>query len=207
MNTPNTNVKLTQRQAERLSSLSGVPAEDLRKGTIAELAERYKLIIPPRWWLFERVCGRVVKTDPATGIDYPVPYATVHIQDNDCSFIGYFPTGSKWAWFYPFWCNREDLGVTTTDACGYFCAWILRFDIDWILQWRRERFCFPDIFVRPSIRDILNELVHGEERPPIPRPPLPDPPPSLLANAGLTWGADMRDGAQKIVAEIAGRGK
>ncbi|MGZ6390861.1 MAG: ADP-forming succinate--CoA ligase subunit beta [Ktedonobacterales bacterium] len=30
---------------------------------------------------------------------------------------------------------------------------------------------------------------------------------ALLANAGLTWGADMRDGAQKIVAEIAGREK
>ncbi|MGZ6375757.1 MAG: succinate--CoA ligase subunit beta, partial [Ktedonobacterales bacterium] len=30
---------------------------------------------------------------------------------------------------------------------------------------------------------------------------------ALLANAGLTWGADMRDGAQKIVAEIAGRGE
>lgn len=30
---------------------------------------------------------------------------------------------------------------------------------------------------------------------------------ALLANAGLTWGADMRDGAQKIVAEIAARGK
>jgi succinyl-CoA synthetase beta subunit len=28
----------------------------------------------------------------------------------------------------------------------------------------------------------------------------------LLANAGLTWGADMRDGAQKIVAEIAAKG-
>jgi succinyl-CoA synthetase beta subunit len=28
----------------------------------------------------------------------------------------------------------------------------------------------------------------------------------MLANAGLTWGADMRDGAQKIVAEIAARG-
>jgi succinyl-CoA synthetase beta subunit len=27
---------------------------------------------------------------------------------------------------------------------------------------------------------------------------------ALLADAGLTWGADMRDGAQKIVAEIAG---
>jgi len=120
MNTPNTNVKLTKRQAERLSSLSGVPAKELLKGKIAELAERYKLIFDPRWLLFERVCGRVVKTDPATGIDYPVPYATVHIQDNDCSFIGFFPTGSQWSWFYPFWCNREDIGVTTTDAVGTF---------------------------------------------------------------------------------------
>ena len=29
---------------------------------------------------------------------------------------------------------------------------------------------------------------------------------ALLANAGLTWGADMRDGAQKIVAEIKAAG-
>ncbi len=29
---------------------------------------------------------------------------------------------------------------------------------------------------------------------------------ALLANAGLKWGADMRDGAQKIVAEIAAKG-
>jgi succinyl-CoA synthetase beta subunit len=29
---------------------------------------------------------------------------------------------------------------------------------------------------------------------------------ALLADAGLTWGADMRDGAQKIVAEIAAKG-
>ncbi len=29
---------------------------------------------------------------------------------------------------------------------------------------------------------------------------------AMLANAGLTWGADMRDGAQKIVAEIAAKG-
>jgi succinyl-CoA synthetase beta subunit len=28
----------------------------------------------------------------------------------------------------------------------------------------------------------------------------------MLANAGLTWGADMRDGAQKIVAELARQG-
>ncbi|WIG59667.1 MAG: Succinyl-CoA ligase [ADP-forming] beta chain [Ktedonobacterales bacterium] len=30
---------------------------------------------------------------------------------------------------------------------------------------------------------------------------------ALLANAGLTWGADMRDGAQKIVAEITAKGQ
>lgn len=205
MNPPNTNVSLTKRQAERLATLSGIPVEQLREGTIAELAERYKFVINPHFWLFERVCGRVVKTDPVTGIDYPVPYATVHIQDNDCNFIGFFPTESKWSWFYPFRCHREDLGTTTTDACGYFCAWILRFDIDWILEWRREHFCFPEIFVRPSIRDILNNIEHRVELPPvIGHPPLPDPPPSLLSNAGqLLRQVQVQLGntiAQKLVA-------
>jgi hypothetical protein len=51
-----------------------------------------------------------------------------------------------------------------------------RWDIDWILRWRKERFCFP--FVRPSIADILDDIpVLVEDRP---FPPIPEPDPGPL---------------------------
>jgi hypothetical protein len=120
-----------------------------------------------------------------TGVEYPVPWATVHVEDTDCSLFGYFPHGWPWSWFLPLLCRREEIATAVTDACGRFCVWIPRWEIDWILRFRRERICLPDIFVRPVLRDILDEL-----RPvlPIPRPPKPepDPPPFLLHDGGLT---------------------
>jgi hypothetical protein len=38
------------------------------------------------------------------------------------------------------------------------------FDIDWILRWRRERICFPDIFVRPSISTRLRSPTRSRPR-------------------------------------------
>src|SRR5262249_8259797 len=114
------------------------------------------------------------KKDPVTGIEYPVPYATVHVEDTDCSLLGYFPLKSKWAWYFPFHCRREDIATAKTDECGNFCVWIPRWDIDWVLRFRHERICFPIIFERPSIKDILDELI--PERIPIPIPQ-PDPGP------------------------------
>jgi hypothetical protein len=61
----------------------------------------------------------------------------------------------------------------TTDECGEFCVWVPRWDIDWILRWRRERFCFP--FERPSIIDLLEDLPIPVER--VPRRPWPEPDP------------------------------
>jgi hypothetical protein len=56
-------------------------------------------------------------------------------------------------------------------------VWIPRFDIDWILEWRRERICFPDLFRRPSIEDVLNrirqEVALEPQFPPRPNPPDP----------------------------------
>jgi hypothetical protein len=61
-------------------------------------------------------------------------------------------------------------------------VFVPRFEIDWILRFRRERICFPDIFVRPNIRDILGLL---EERRVI-RPHGPDPDPApLVTRRGL----------------------
>jgi hypothetical protein len=42
---------------------------------------------------FRRVCGRVVKTDPVTGVDHP--FATVHVEDTDCNFFGLVPGGKR----------------------------------------------------------------------------------------------------------------
>ena len=174
--TPPDTVRLTERQAKRLSALSGVDARELGELTIASISEKYRWTIDPELLLFRRVCGQVVKKDPVSGIDYPVPFATVHVEDTDCSFLGFFPLENPWAWLFPIHCHREEIATVTTDACGNFCVWIPRFEIDWILRWRLERVCFPDIFINPSIRDILDHL-RPLERPPIIRHPWPDPDP------------------------------
>jgi hypothetical protein len=174
-------VELTARQAERLGNLTGIASAELRGLTLAQIGEKFRHVIPAELLLFRRICGQVVKRDPVTGIDYPVPFATVQVEDTDCSFLGLFPTESPWAWFYPTFCYREVLGTTTTDACGKFCVWIPRFDIDWIVRWRIERFCYPDLFYKPALRDLL-ELVEvlPKREPVIIRPPRPDPPPDRL---------------------------
>src|SRR5579859_3778670 len=80
-------VQLTESQLTRLSKLTKLDAKTIGTGTVTQIAERLKWIVDPQLFLFERICGRVVKHDPNTGIDYPVPYATVHVQDTDCSFL------------------------------------------------------------------------------------------------------------------------
>ena len=100
-------IKLTARQAMRLSQLTGVDAKNLQGHTIAELSKDLRWRINPDYFLFRRICGQVVKTDPITGIDLPVPFATVNVYDTDCDFLGYFPIDLPWAWFYPIFCFRE----------------------------------------------------------------------------------------------------
>jgi hypothetical protein len=180
---------LTALQAQRLSALSGVTVKELKGGRVAELAEKFKWAIDPRLFRFRRVCGRVVKRDPVTGEEYGVPGATVYVEDTDCDLILYAPTGSKFTWFYPFRCKREVIATTTTDACGNFCVWIPRWDIDWILHWRKQRICFPVIFERPRWRDLL-DMPPLEEA--VPRPfPWPDPGP--LMPRSLTALAQSRE--------------
>src|SRR5688572_10437663 len=82
---------LTEMQAERLAAMSGVHAKELTGLSVIEIGEKYRWRIDPQLLFFRRVCGRVVKTDPVTGIEYPVPFATVEAQDTDMSFLGYFP--------------------------------------------------------------------------------------------------------------------
>jgi len=170
---------LTERQVKRFSALANIEIGELKKKNIIELEKEFKWKIDPKLFLFRKVCGKVVKKDAVSGEELPVPFATVHIEDTDCKLLGVFPSESPWAWFLPISCKKEEIATVTTDECGRFCVWIPHFEIDWILRWRRERFCFPNLFIRPSIRDILEKLL--PEPPKIKKPfPEPDPLPLRL---------------------------
>jgi len=149
---------LTDIQTRRLAALSGLDVKLLAGGSLAQLSDKLRWQLEPNWLFFRRICGRVVKKDPITGADYGVPFATVFVEDTDCSFISYFPLGSRYVWHYPVFCQREVIGSVKTDACGYFCVLVPRFDIDWILRWRSQRICFPIIFNRPNLDDLVREL-------------------------------------------------
>ncbi|MBI2853075.1 MAG: hypothetical protein HYX84_08290 [Chloroflexi bacterium] len=176
---------ITQLQAQRLALMAGLDSTELKGISVADISEKFKWKVDLELLMFRRICGRVIKRDPVTGVEHPVPFATVHVEDTDCNFLGFFPGGWPWVWLFPFGCRREEIATVVTDACGRFCVWIPRWEVDWILRFRRERICFPDIFVRPNIRDLLDDLL---PKPPIIRqPPLPDPPPDpfLLKNGGI----------------------
>jgi hypothetical protein len=166
-------------QAKRLAALTGLKADDLAGKSVADLQAKYQWIIDPFFFLFRRICGRVVRKDPNTGVEYPVPFATVHVEDTDCDLLAYFPKVHPWAWYFPYHCHREEIGTAKTDSCGRFCVWIPRFDVDWIFRWRKERICFPYIFVKPNLIDILHYVVEGKvpQRPP--HGPGPDPGPLM----------------------------
>jgi hypothetical protein len=159
-------VALTGTSAARLGQLTGVSPKNLVGRSVAELRKELEWVIDPDLFLFRRVCGRVVKHDPASGEDWGVPGATVHVYDTDVNLFGYYPLGWRFGWFWPFHVRREEIATTVTDACGNFCVWIPRFDIDWVLRWRHERICFPEIFVKPNLRDLLDHLRKVVEVPP-----------------------------------------
>ena len=71
---------LTKIQAERLSSITGLPAKDLAGVRPIDLTDRLKWLIDPFLLGYRRICGRVVKKDPVTGVLHPVPNATVHLS-------------------------------------------------------------------------------------------------------------------------------
>lgn len=151
--------KLTDRQAKRLAELAGVSVAELADTRFADVGDILKWRIDPKFFTHRRVCGRVVKTDPVTGVVQGVPGATVHVMDTDCSFLGYFPVESPlWWWLWPVSCTTEEIATAVTDECGNFCVWIPLVDIDYVVRWREERFCIPEI-VKPSLRDILDRVV------------------------------------------------
>ena len=197
--------KLTTLQATRLGALTNVNAKELAGHSIAEVAERFKWRIDPDLFFFRKICGKVVKKDPITGVEYPVPFATVYVEDTDCGLLAYFPKHWPWGWHYPLRCHREVIATTTTDKCGNFCVYVPRFDIDWILHWRRERICFRDIFTRPSLGDLLDrpELhpIPSDTFPPH-RGPGPDPAPDvILASLGLSTVEALAGATGRAVAQ------
>jgi len=200
---PPDQMPLTKKQAMRLSAVSGVAVKELAGFTVAELSERLRWRVDVELLLFRRICGRVVKRDPVTGVLHPVPFANVHVMDTDCSFLGFFPMEWPWGWFFPLFCDTEEIASVRTDECGNFCVYVPRWEVDWILRWRRERICFPDIFVRPSIRDLLEDIPIPLPDPPIRRPPRPepDPPPFLLRDGGLS----LRRVQEVLDPQVAGR--
>ena len=202
------NLRLGGSLAGRLGALSGLEPEQLKGLTIADINRAFPYLIDPKILFFRQVCGTVVKTDPATGVDAPVPFATVQVEDTDCSFLGYFPAASPWGWAFPFRCRREVIATALTDECGRFCVWIPRWDIDWILRFRRERRCFGVIFERPSIKDLLDHLRPPELLPWPPRPfPEPDPWPfrfrqgELLRQAREAFGQPVAQRLASLAAQ------
>ena len=45
------------------------------------MSEKLKWRVDPELFFFRKVCSQVVKKDPLTGIEYPVPFATVIVED------------------------------------------------------------------------------------------------------------------------------
>jgi hypothetical protein len=168
---------VNQVQVKRLNSLTGLDVKELSGKSIAQLAEKFKWHVDPSLFFFRKICGKVVKKDPTTGVEYPVPFATVYVEDTDCNLVSYFPKPWPWGWFFPIFCHREILGSTKTDACGNFCVLVPRFDIDWILRWRLKHVCYPIIFKRPTLGDLIPRLPQEVVGP---WPPIPGPDPGPL---------------------------
>jgi hypothetical protein len=149
---------LTQSQANMLSGLTGIDASKFKGLSVAEISSEFRWQIDPNFFLFVRVCGQVVKQNPATGNQDPVPFATVYAEETTCSLLGRFPVGIPWAWFFPFQCHTEVVAQTTTDACGNFCIWVPRFEVEWILRFRLERICYLELFNKPTVGSVLAHL-------------------------------------------------
>lgn len=165
---------VTKKRAQYLAELAKVDQKEIAGKKIGEVNELLKWRIDPELLLFRRICGRVVKQD-ANGDYCPVPGATVHVEDTDCSFLGFFPNKPPFFWLYPLKCKREKIATVTTDACGYFCVNLPYWDIDRLLKLRRIRLCLIDLY-RPRLKDIIELL----PEPPVIKKPRPEPDPFPL---------------------------
>ncbi|HMN95906.1 MAG TPA: hypothetical protein PKC43_10010 [Phycisphaerales bacterium] len=191
---------LTAIQARRLASISGIDAGEFKGRTLAAITDTLRWKLNPELFFMRKVCGRVVRKDPQTGEEQPVPFATVHVEDTDCSLLHFSPPNWPWSWFFPLKCDREVIATAKTDACGRFCVWIPRFDVDWVLKWRKKFVCYGEILRRPSLKDLLIEIIDGPW-PPIRKPPRPEPDPSPIER--LMTLASL--GVERIAAQVGSR--
>jgi hypothetical protein len=167
-------IPLTEHRATALSRQTGLPVERLAGRTQLELDPDLRFRIEPELLFHRRIRGRVVRTNPATGLPEPVPGATVHVEDTDYRFLGYFPIGHPWCWLLPLDGVRETIATVVTDRCGRFSVYVPRWEIDWILRRRWGRWCH---LVRPTPPAV----------PPVwpVEPPFPGPVPPPLAGDDL----------------------
>ncbi len=176
---------VTDRQVAHLQELTDDIPHELAGVTALEIRDSLEWVLDPELLGFRQVCGKVVVHDEDTGEQHPVPHATVHVEDADCSFLSYFPEGLGYGWFFPFECTREEIATVTTDECGEFCLFVPQWDIDRVLEYRRERVCLPDIY-KPRLRDVLeNPAVYPEPVLPPRGQPRPDPRPRDLQDPGV----------------------
>jgi hypothetical protein len=193
---------LTELAATRLAGVSDVSKDLLIDRSVSELAKLDATFIDPTLLLFRKICGRVVRRDPVSGDDWGVPGATVHVWDTDVNLFASFPQGWPYGWFYPWGWRREQIGSAVTDACGNFCVWVPRFDIDWVLRWRRERHCYFETLRKVSIGDLVERLQPDVEVPPRPGP-APDPGPLAFLSTGVgSVGALSAAVGPKVAAEL-----
>jgi hypothetical protein len=190
---------LTESQASILGSLSGIDAKKLKGLSVAQISNEFRWQIDPNLLLFTQVCGQVVQKNPATGNLDPVPFATVQVEETVCSLFGFFPIGNPWTWFFPFHCTTDVVATVNTDPCGKFCAWIPRFMVEWVLQFRNERICYPVLFNKPTVASVIAYLQGN--------PIGPDPAPSqsavtLTPNTPLYQKAEQLLGTQ-VVQQLA----
>ena len=190
---------LTKIQVDRLASLTGIAATKLHGLSASEIGQQYRWQIDPNLLLFRRICGKVVKKDPNTGVEYGVPFATVYAEDTICNILGLFPIDVPWSWYFPFFCHTEVIAQTTTDACGNFCVWVPRFEIEWILRWRIERICYMQGFQKPTVGSVLKYL-QGK---PV---PVPGPDPGPEATITLKTGTPLYEKVAALLGpEVAGQ--
>jgi hypothetical protein len=194
---------LTETRARWLSKQTSIPLGELRDKRLEEVHELIRPHFDPISLLFRKVCGRVVKRDPVSGEERGVPNATVDVEDTDIKLLSFYPESHPYWWAWPLWSQRETIAQVRTDACGHFCVWIPRWDVDRILRARRRLFCPP---IKPNLTEIIDRYVEVE----VPRKPIPDPgpirklPPDVLRLVGEELGHEAITRLARVTQPEAG---
>jgi hypothetical protein len=152
------NGPVTMSQASRLARLSGLPIEELTGQPLSDVERKLSWILAPELLGLRKISGRVVRRNFETRALEPIPNATVHMEDTDCSFLLYSPPQwADWSWLLPFRLRSEEIATATTDASGHFSFYLPRWEIEAVARWRQGRIGVGD-FSRPRLRDIVKDL-------------------------------------------------